>query len=46
MDKLAALRFFVCVVESGSFSQAARELGVGQPAVSKQIAALEQRLGA
>jgi LysR family transcriptional regulator for bpeEF and oprC len=46
MDKLAALQFFVRVVESGSFSQAARELGVGQPAVSKQIAALEQRLGA
>jgi LysR family transcriptional regulator, regulator for bpeEF and oprC len=46
MDQIAALQFFVRVVESGSFSQAARELGVGQPAVSKQVAALERRLGA
>ncbi|MGI2035488.1 LysR substrate-binding domain-containing protein [Rhizobium panacihumi] len=46
MDRLAGLQFFVRVVESGSFSQAARELGVGQPTVSKQIAALERRLGA
>ncbi len=45
MDKITALQSFVRVVDSGSFSQAARELGVGQPAVSKQIAALEQRLG-
>ncbi len=43
---MASLQFFVRVVESGSFSKAARELGVGQPAVSKKIAALEQRLGA
>jgi LysR family transcriptional regulator for bpeEF and oprC len=46
MDQITALQFFVRVVESGSFSQTARELGVGQPAVSKQIAALERRLGA
>lgn len=46
MDRSASLAFFVRVVQSGSFSQAARELGVGQPAVSKQIAALEQRLKA
>ncbi|MEW5420579.1 LysR family transcriptional regulator [Amorphus sp. 3PC139-8] len=46
MDRVAALQFFVRVVESSSFSQAARELGVGQPAVSKQVAALERRLGA
>jgi DNA-binding transcriptional LysR family regulator len=36
---------FVRVVESGSFSVAARYLRVGQPAVSKTIAQLEERLG-
>ncbi|SEP62048.1 transcriptional regulator, LysR family [Devosia sp. YR412] len=46
MDRLSALQLFVRVVDSGSFSQAARDLGVGQPTVSKQIAALEERLGA
>jgi DNA-binding transcriptional LysR family regulator len=33
------------VVEKGSFSQAAEELEISQPAVSFQIRALEQRLG-
>jgi LysR family transcriptional regulator for bpeEF and oprC len=37
---------FIRVVESGSFSAVARELGVGQPTVSKQIASLEAHLGA
>ena len=46
MDRLDAIRVFVRVVESGSFSAVARELGVGQPTVSKQIAALERYLGA
>ncbi|CAA2156409.1 HTH-type transcriptional regulator DmlR [Methylobacterium brachiatum] len=45
MDKLDAMRTFVRVVENGSFSQAARDLGVGQPKVSKQLAALEAHLG-
>jgi DNA-binding transcriptional LysR family regulator len=36
---------FVRVVETGSFSAAARLLEVGQPAVSKTIAQLEERLG-
>jgi DNA-binding transcriptional LysR family regulator len=35
---------FVRVVETGSFSAAARQLNVGQPAVSKTIAQLEGRL--
>ena len=39
------MQVFVRVIESGSFSQAARELGVGQPGVSKQIAALERHFG-
>jgi DNA-binding transcriptional LysR family regulator len=36
---------FVRVVETGSFSVAARTLNVGQPAVSKTVAQLEQWLG-
>src|SRR5689334_12544715 len=46
MDRLEGIKIFVRVVESGSFSAVARELGTGQPAVSKQVAALEERLGA
>ena len=46
MERLDAIKIFVRVVESGSFSAVARELGVGQPAVSKQIASLEAHLGA
>ena len=35
----------VRVIETGSFSAAARQLRIGQPAVSKTIAQLEERLG-
>jgi DNA-binding transcriptional LysR family regulator len=45
MDRLAAMEAFVLVVDSGSFSAAARRLNVGQPAVSKSVAQLEDRLG-
>src|SRR5918999_1776794 len=45
MDRLAAMQVFVCVVQTGSFSAAARRLRVGQPAVSKTVAQLEKRLG-
>jgi DNA-binding transcriptional LysR family regulator len=44
MDRLQAMAAFVRVVEAGSFSGAARQLGIGQPAVSKTIAQLEDRL--
>ena len=44
MDRLQAMIAFVRVVETGSFSGAARQIGVGQPAVSKTIAQLEDRL--
>ena len=44
MGRFQAMATFVRVVESGSFSGAARQLGVGQPAVSKTIAQLETRL--
>ena len=45
MDRLAAMETFVRVVETGSFSAAARRLNVGQPAVSKTVAQIEERLG-
>lgn len=46
MDRLTAMRTFVRVVESGSFSAVARETRATQSAVSKQVAALERVLGA
>jgi DNA-binding transcriptional LysR family regulator len=45
MDRMAAMETFVRVVDAGSFSVAAKQLRVGQPAVSKTIAQLEERLG-
>jgi LysR family transcriptional regulator for bpeEF and oprC len=45
VDKFDAMHVFVRVVEKGSFSGVAKERGIGQPAVSKQISALEDELG-
>jgi LysR family transcriptional regulator for bpeEF and oprC len=45
VDRIEAMRIFVQVVETASFSKAAKAAGVGQPAVSKRIAALERHLG-
>lgn len=45
MDRFTAMQSFLTVVDTGSFSNAARRLNVGQPAVSKTIAQLERRLG-
>jgi DNA-binding transcriptional LysR family regulator len=45
MARLRDMEMFVRVVERGSFSAAARDLKIGQPAISKSIAALEGRLG-
>ncbi|HUF21878.1 MAG TPA: LysR family transcriptional regulator [Burkholderiales bacterium] len=44
MDRLTAMELFVRVVETGSFSAVARQMDMTQPTVSKQLAALEQRL--
>ena len=44
MDRLQAMTTFVRVVDNGAFSGAARQLGVGQPAVSKTVAQLEDCL--
>src|ERR1700684_1947778 len=45
MDRLREMEIFVRVIEAESFSAAARDLNMGQPAVSKTIASLEDRLG-
>src|SRR5712672_2454921 len=45
MDRLGTMETFVRVVETGSFSAAARDLKMGQPAVSKSIAHLEEQFG-
>src|SRR5450756_423525 len=42
---ITQLRAFVTVVEAGSFSEAARQMGLSQPAVTMQIQGLETDLG-
>ncbi len=44
MDRLAALQLFVRIVERGSFSRAAADLGMSRPAATAAIQELEQRL--
>lgn len=44
MDQLAALRVFVRIVETGSFTQAAAALGTPKPTVSKLVQQLEAHL--
>jgi LysR family transcriptional regulator, nitrogen assimilation regulatory protein len=39
------LRYFVKIVDAGSFSRAASVVHVAQPALSQQVAELEERLG-
>ncbi len=46
MDKLEAMRAFAKVVALGSYSEAARVLGVTRSAVSKAVLELEHQLGA
>lgn len=46
MDLLLHFRTFVRVAELGGFTAAARALSTSQPAVSRQVADLEARLGA
>jgi len=45
MDRLTALTSFVRVCDLGSFSAAAQDLGLSQPAISQQIRGLESHLG-
>src|ERR1700679_3571013 len=44
-DRLQELSVFVRTAESGSFSQAGRDLALSQPSVSRIIGELEARLG-
>lgn len=46
MDRIECLSAFVHVLESGSFSAAARRLNTSQPTISKRISLLETELGA
>jgi DNA-binding transcriptional LysR family regulator len=45
MDKLRAIQYLKCAVEAGSFTSAAKSLGVSAPAVAQLIGALERSLG-
>lgn len=45
-DRLTGMEIFVRVATAGSFSAAARALGLSQSGVTKHVAALEDRLGA
>lgn len=45
MDRLDAMHLFVRVAERGSFSAVAQQMGVARSVVTRQVAALEARLG-
>ena len=45
MDRFQAMQIFVRVVETGSFSKAAAELGSTQPTATKAVAEAERHLG-
>ena len=46
MDSVAGMRIFARVVETGSFSEAGRQLGMAPSSVSRRIDDLEYELGA
>lgn len=45
MDRFQELKVFVAVAEAGGFAKAAARIGSSPPAVTRNISALEQRLG-
>lgn len=45
MDRFDDMRSFITVVDAGSFTAAADQLGVAKSAVSRRVSALESRLG-
>ncbi|MDJ1159549.1 LysR family transcriptional regulator [Chelatococcus sp. SYSU_G07232] len=46
MDRLDCMRAFVAVAEEAGFAAAARRLALSPPAVTRAVAALEERIGA
>ena len=46
MDRLDAMRAFAAVADEQGFAPAARRLRLSPPAVTRAVAALEERLGA
>ncbi len=46
MDRLSLMKTFVAVVEADGFAAAARRLAISAPVVTRNVAALEQHLGA
>ncbi len=44
MDQFAAIQAFVKVVDTGSFSEASRQLGVAVSSVTRQVNSLEKML--
>src|ERR1700692_4442271 len=45
-DTISLFRAFIRVVEAGSFTRVAQQQNSSQPTVSRQVAALEEHLGA
>jgi DNA-binding transcriptional LysR family regulator len=45
MDRIQGVRLFIRVVDLGSFSKAAADMGMGQPSATKLVAQLEAQLG-
>ena len=45
MNNLKALRYFVAVVDAGSFTAAANAIAIAQPALTRQIRELEEDFG-
>lgn len=45
MERIQGIRLFIRVVDLGSFSKAAADMGIGQPSATKLVAKLEAQLG-
>jgi DNA-binding transcriptional LysR family regulator len=45
MDRFQGVKLFIRVVDLGSFSKAAADMGIGQPSATKLVAQLEAQLG-